>query len=75
MAYGALNAPRNLTFALVLPVFAACSLPSAAAPVKILALGDSLTAGYGLPEALRITIGTGDQNRAIVDALSEFAAL
>ena len=30
--------------------------------------------GYGLPQALRITIGTEDQNRAVIDALSEFAA-
>ncbi|WP_297803229.1 histidinol-phosphate transaminase [uncultured Brevundimonas sp.] len=30
--------------------------------------------GYGLPDCLRITIGTADQNRAVVDALSEFAA-
>lgn len=30
--------------------------------------------GYGLPEALRITVGTEDQNRAVLDALSEFAA-
>ena len=30
--------------------------------------------GYGLPNALRITIGTEDQNRAVIDALSEFAA-
>ncbi|MFN4288170.1 MAG: histidinol-phosphate transaminase [Brevundimonas sp.] len=30
--------------------------------------------GYGLHEALRITIGTEDQNRAVLDALSEFAA-
>ncbi|WP_332655365.1 histidinol-phosphate transaminase [Brevundimonas sp.] len=30
--------------------------------------------GYGLPEALRVTIGTEDQNRAVLDALSEFAA-
>jgi len=30
--------------------------------------------GYGLPECLRITIGTEDQNRAVIDALSEFAA-
>lgn len=30
--------------------------------------------GYGLPEALRITIGIEDQNRAVIDALSEFAA-
>lgn len=30
--------------------------------------------GYGLPDSLRITIGTEDQNRAVIDALSEFAA-
>jgi histidinol-phosphate aminotransferase len=30
--------------------------------------------GYGLPDALRITIGNEDQNRALLDALSEFAA-
>ncbi len=30
--------------------------------------------GYGLPQALRITIGTEDQNRAVIDALSEFTA-
>jgi len=30
--------------------------------------------GYGLPQGLRITIGTPDQNRAVADALSEFAA-
>ena len=30
--------------------------------------------GYGLPECLRITVGTEDQNRAVIDAMSEFAA-
>ena len=30
--------------------------------------------GYGLPDGLRITVGTEDQNRAVIDALSEFAA-
>jgi len=30
--------------------------------------------GYGLPQGLRITIGTADQNRAVIDAISEFAA-
>ncbi|WP_420472149.1 histidinol-phosphate transaminase [Brevundimonas sp. FT23042] len=30
--------------------------------------------GYGLPDCLRITVGTEDQNRAVLDALSEFAA-
>ena len=31
-------------------------------------------AGYGLPAYLRITIGLEDQNRAVVDALSDFMA-
>ena len=30
--------------------------------------------GYGIHDALRITVGTEDQNRAVIDALSEFAA-
>lgn len=30
--------------------------------------------GYGLADCLRITVGTEDQNRAVIDALSEFAA-
>jgi histidinol-phosphate aminotransferase len=30
--------------------------------------------GYGIHDGLRITIGTEDQNRAVLDALSEFAA-
>ncbi|WP_372707645.1 histidinol-phosphate transaminase [Brevundimonas sp.] len=30
--------------------------------------------GYGLPACLRITVGTEDQNRAVIDAMSEFAA-
>ena len=30
--------------------------------------------GYGMPDGLRITVGTEDQNRAVIDALSEFAA-
>ena len=30
--------------------------------------------GYGLHDSLRITVGTEDQNRAVIDALSEFAA-
>lgn len=29
-------------------------------------------AGYGLPNALRMTIGTGEENRAVVAALTEF---
>ena len=43
-AYGARRLPRNLALAL----FAFLATP-ALAEVKILALGDSLTAGYGLP--------------------------
>lgn len=39
----------SAVFAVVLAILAA--LPAAAAPVTILALGDSLTAGYGLPAA------------------------
>jgi histidinol-phosphate aminotransferase len=31
-------------------------------------------ASYGLPDCLRVTVGTEDQNRAVIDALSEFAA-
>ncbi len=31
-------------------------------------------AGYGIHDGLRITVGTEDQNRAVIDALSEFAA-
>ena len=30
--------------------------------------------GYGIDNGLRITVGTEDQNRAVIDALSEFAA-
>ena len=30
--------------------------------------------GYGIHDGLRITVGTEDQNRAVLDALSEFAA-
>lgn len=43
MPYGALRALRNLTFACAL------ASPALAAPATIVALGDSLTAGYGLP--------------------------
>jgi acyl-CoA thioesterase-1 len=42
--YGALRGLRNVTIALSLSVVAA-----AAEPVTVVALGDSLTAGYGLP--------------------------
>ncbi|WP_412917544.1 arylesterase [Pseudogemmobacter blasticus] len=44
--YGALRRMRNVTIALIL----LAGLPAAAEPVTVVALGDSLTAGYGLPE-------------------------
>jgi acyl-CoA thioesterase-1 len=44
-AYGALRRVRNLLIALVM------SVSPAVAEVRILAFGDSLTQGYGLPEA------------------------
>lgn len=47
-AYGALGRIRNLGLAVI--VMAAAALPALAEPVRILAFGDSLTAGYGLPE-------------------------
>lgn len=49
VAYGALRAMRNLTFTLALPFSVASA--AYAEPVTVFALGDSLTAGYGLPEA------------------------
>lgn len=48
VAYGALRGLRNLTFTLALP-FSVASV-AYAEPVTVFALGDSLTAGYGLPE-------------------------
>jgi len=48
VAYGALRGLRNLTFTLALP-FSVSSM-AYAEPVTVFALGDSLTAGYGLPE-------------------------
>ena len=44
--YGVLRALRNLVFTIAL----AASGAAAAAPVTVVALGDSLTHGYGLPE-------------------------
>lgn len=46
-AYGAMPALRNLAGALLLLL--AAGLPAAAAGIRLLAFGDSLTAGYGLP--------------------------
>ena len=48
VAYGAKRALRNLTFTLALPFSVASA--AYAEPVTVFALGDSLTAGYGLPE-------------------------
>ncbi|MEC9345995.1 MAG: histidinol-phosphate transaminase [Pseudomonadota bacterium] len=49
---------------------------SAAADAFLRARGVILRgmAGYGLPEALRITIGTEDDNHAVIAALKEFRA-
>jgi acyl-CoA thioesterase-1 len=44
LGYGALRAIRNLTFACAL------ATPALAEPLTLVALGDSLTAGYGLPQ-------------------------
>lgn len=49
VAYGAKCFLRNLTFTLALPLSVATA--AYAEPVTVFALGDSLTAGYGLPEA------------------------
>lgn len=46
MGYGAVRRLRNVTIALIFLAGA----PVAAEPVTVVALGDSLTAGYGLPE-------------------------
>lgn len=45
-AYGAIRRYRNVTIAWL---FLAAPVPAAADPVTLVALGDSLTAGYGLP--------------------------
>lgn len=44
-SYGPLRALRNVTFA-----FAVSAAPALADPVTVVALGDSLTQGYGLPQ-------------------------
>ena len=60
----------------VLVIFPDQGLTAAAANEHLLSKGIIVrgVGGYGLPNALRITIGTEDQNRAVLDALSEFAA-
>lgn len=51
-AYGAIRRLRNLALALALAIGATAAMsPAAAEPVTVAALGDSLTQGYGLPEA------------------------
>ena len=48
LRYGALGARRNLVAALILLALPLAA-PAAAEPLRIVALGDSLTHGYGLP--------------------------
>src|SRR6201999_2523954 len=48
----------------VLAVAAALTVPAAAAPIKILALGTSLTQGYGLPPGTEFTTVLQDRLKA-----------
>ncbi len=48
LSYGPLRALRNVTIAFIL-LLSALMTPATAATLTIVALGDSLTAGYGLP--------------------------
>ena len=43
--------------------------PATARPLKVVAFGDSLSAGYGLPEFLRISLGTREHNQRLLQAL------
>lgn len=47
MAYGSFARLRNHSFVMLLALVA--TLPAAAAPLQVIALGDSLTQGFGLP--------------------------
>jgi acyl-CoA thioesterase-1 len=47
LAYGSIAQLRNHSFVILLALFAAA--PASAAPLNLIALGDSLTQGYGLP--------------------------
>ena len=49
---------------------------TAAIEVSLVARGAVLRpmAGYGLPDCLRITVGTGDENRRLLELLDEIAA-
>ncbi len=51
---------------------AAAGAAAADAYLKSKAIILRRVAGYGLPDALRMTIGTEEENRAVVDALAEF---
>lgn len=48
--YGLAGALRNLAFTIALATTSAAAAPLAAQPVTLVAFGDSLTHGYGLPE-------------------------
>lgn len=50
MGYGAKQVFRNCTIALGFCALAAGSAPAQAEPLTLVALGDSLTQGYGLPQ-------------------------
>ena len=73
LSYGSFRALRNVTIALIL-LLAAFLTPATAAPVTIVALGDSLTAGYGLaPEQgfvpqLKAWLAAQGQDVAIANA-------
>ncbi|MNE39927.1 Histidinol-phosphate aminotransferase 2 [compost metagenome] len=60
----------------VLVRFADAGRPASAAQAYLQSRGIIVrgVGSYGLPDCLRITVGTADQNRAVLDALSEFAA-
>ncbi|MNI54654.1 Histidinol-phosphate aminotransferase 2 [compost metagenome] len=60
----------------VLVRFADARRPASAAQAYLQSRGIIVrgVGSYGLPDCLRITVGTADQNRAVLDALSEFAA-
>ncbi len=54
------------------PAAGPTSVGAADAFLKSRAIIMRRVAGYGLPNALRMTIGTADENRAVVAALAEF---
>ncbi len=68
MGYGALRTIRNLTFAALI------TTPAFAEPLTVVALGDSLTAGYGLPQRdglvpqLQAWLATEGQDVTVINA-------